>query len=302
MTKLDHIQLRHGLITPQSSSRSRVTAPDLDRILHRVADARIVVLEEPADARAALRARRAHITRRLITEHGFNVVAVDSDWPDAARVDHYVRHAAYRAATPSPFTRGPVRLWRTAETRGAMDWLRGHNAGLNLAARIAVHGLDLYSHARAAHLALSHLKHHDRTAAAMARKRFTQLDQQTYERLPLKLGIHEYSVLSALTAHLAQMRCAAEHDSTRFLDPADSARLIENAGSMYRAMYYGLPECAAARDAHMLETLQTLLRYYGPDSKVIVWAQSNMQSEQPTLSTLCAEAYGDMARRVSAAA
>ena len=34
---------------------------------------------------------RAAITRRLIEEHGFNAVAVEADWPDAYRINRFVR-------------------------------------------------------------------------------------------------------------------------------------------------------------------------------------------------------------------
>ena len=39
---------------------------------------------------------RELITRELIEKKGFNFVGIEGDWPDAARIDHYVRHFEYR--------------------------------------------------------------------------------------------------------------------------------------------------------------------------------------------------------------
>ena len=88
---------------------------------------------------------RARITRELIERQGFSFVAIEGDWPDAARVDHYVRHAEFPPSEWTAFARFPVWMWRNEETRAFVDWLRLRNAGLEPERRAAFHGLDLYS-------------------------------------------------------------------------------------------------------------------------------------------------------------
>ena len=88
---------------------------------------------------------RDRISRELIAKKGFQFVAIEGDWPDAARVDHYVRHLEYPPSEWTAFARFPTWMWRNNEVRVFVDWLRSHNAALNPAKRVAFHGLDLYS-------------------------------------------------------------------------------------------------------------------------------------------------------------
>lgn len=62
----------------------------------RFGDARVVLLVEATHGTAEFYAARAAITRRLIEQLGFTIVAAEADRPDA-RADTYVRH---RAAPP----------------------------------------------------------------------------------------------------------------------------------------------------------------------------------------------------------
>ncbi|MCK9911920.1 erythromycin esterase family protein, partial [Microbacteriaceae bacterium K1510] len=67
------------------------------------------------------------------------------DWPDAARIDHYVRHFEFPASEWTAFARFPTWMWRNAEVRAFVDWLREHNREKEPGGRVAFHGLDLYS-------------------------------------------------------------------------------------------------------------------------------------------------------------
>ena len=92
---------------------------------------------------------RARITERLIAEKGFTAVAVEADWPDAYRVNRYVRNAGddvdAREAL-SDFRRFPRWMWRNTEVVEFIEWLRAHNDSLAARAKKAgFYGLDLYS-------------------------------------------------------------------------------------------------------------------------------------------------------------
>ena len=88
---------------------------------------------------------RDKISRALIETKGFNFVAIEGDWPDAARIDHYVRHREYRPSEWTAFSRFPIWMWRNNEVRAFVDWLRSYNAAHKPTSRVAFHGLDLYS-------------------------------------------------------------------------------------------------------------------------------------------------------------
>src|ERR1035437_10258294 len=64
---------------------------DYDRLLEWVGDRRFVLLGEASHGSHEFYRERARITKRLIEEKGFGAVAVEADWPDAYRVNRYVR-------------------------------------------------------------------------------------------------------------------------------------------------------------------------------------------------------------------
>ncbi len=66
---------------------------DYDALLDLVGDAPLVLLGEASHGTHEFYRERARITRRLIEEKGFRAVAVEADWPDAYRVNRYVRGA-----------------------------------------------------------------------------------------------------------------------------------------------------------------------------------------------------------------
>ncbi len=62
----------------------------------RFADARVVLLGEATHGTSEFYGARAAITRRLIEHHEFSIVAVEGDWPDAARISAIDTTAAQR--------------------------------------------------------------------------------------------------------------------------------------------------------------------------------------------------------------
>src|SRR5213075_1626564 len=103
----------------------------------RFADRRIVLLGEASHGTSEFYRARAAITRRLIEKHGFDIVAVEADWPDALAIDHYVRHRPAPDGARPVFQRFPTWMWRNIEVRDFVDWLRAYNEGYPPERRIA---------------------------------------------------------------------------------------------------------------------------------------------------------------------
>ena len=259
-----------------------IESAPLDRLLARIGDARVVLLGEASHGTSEFYRMRDRITRELITKKGFRFVAIEGDWPDAARVDHYVRHMEYPPSEWTAFARFPVWMWRNDEVRAFVDWLRHHNAPLRQASRVAFHGLDLYSLYDSIRAVLKYLDRVDPATAAVARERYGcltpwQSDPATYGHAALT-GAYptcESDVAVVLTDLLHKRREYAERDGERFMDAVQNARLIANAERYYRIMYYGSRASWNLRDSHMFETLKTLLAFYGPQSKAVVWAHNS---------------------------
>nr|QIP04595.1 erythromycin esterase family protein [Bradyrhizobium symbiodeficiens] len=113
--------------------------------MDRIGSARIVLLGEATHGTSEFYRMRERITHDLIVKKGFRFVAIEADWPDAARVDHYVRHFQYAPSEWTAFARFPTWMWRNTEVRDFVTWLRKHNGSVEKSKRVAFHGLDLYS-------------------------------------------------------------------------------------------------------------------------------------------------------------
>ena len=149
-----------------------IEAVDLGPLLERVGDARIVLLGEATHGTSEFYRMRERISRELIVKKGFRFIAIEGDWPDAARVDHYVRHLEYPPAEWTAFARFPTWMWRNNEVRDFVNWLRQHNAATKPEARVAFHGLDLYSLYVSIRSVLNYLEQVDPEAAKIARQRY----------------------------------------------------------------------------------------------------------------------------------
>src|ERR1044071_3654089 len=122
---------------------------DHDSLLELIGDAHFVLIGEASHGTHEFYRERAEITKRLIAEKGFTAVAVEADWPDAYRVNRYVRGRSddrdARAALGG-FKRFPVWMWRNTVVVEFVEWLRAYNEALPASApRVGFYGLDLYS-------------------------------------------------------------------------------------------------------------------------------------------------------------
>jgi protein-L-isoaspartate(D-aspartate) O-methyltransferase len=259
-----------------------IEAADLDPLMNRIGSARIVLLGESTHGSSEFYRMRERITRELIVKKGFRFVAVEADWPDAARVDHYVRHFQYPPSEWTAFARFPTWMWRNTEVRDFVSWLRKHNGTVEKNARVAFHGLDLYSLYDSIRSVLNYLDEVDPQSARVARERYGcltpwQHDPATYGHAALtgSYPICEPDVVRALSDLQAKRRAYAEHDGERFLDAEQNARLVANAERYYRTMYYGSRASWNLRDTHMFETLKNLLAFHGAGSKAVVWAHNS---------------------------
>ena len=256
--------------------------PAFGAIFDRFAAARIVLLGEATHGTSEFYRARAQITRRLIERHGFNIVAVEADWPDAARIDRYVRHKSIHVGSSPAFRRFPQWMWRNVEVANFVDWLRAHNAALHPNEHTGFFGLDIYNMNASIGAVIEYLERFDPEAAQVARERYGcltpwQRDPATYGRAAMTTGYAkcEVPVLLALHDLLARQLEYEVKDRDSFLDAAQNARLIASAEQYYRAMYYATAESWNLRDQHMFETLSHLMNWRGKNAKAIVWAHNS---------------------------
>ena len=262
-------------------SFDRLDDADLEPLLRRIGQARVVLIGEATHGTSEFYRMRQRITRALIEKRGFDFVAVEGDWPDCARVDHYVRHADPPSRWKA-FGRFPTWMWRNREVAQFVDWLREFNSGLRPAQRTAFYGLDLYSMYSSIERVLEYLDRVDPETADVARQRYGCLspwegDPATYAHAALTASYRscEQPVVAMLRDMLHGQSAYGAFDGERFLDALQNARLVANAERYYRTMYYGSRASWNLRDGHMFETLRTLLDFRGPQSRAVVWAHNS---------------------------
>ena len=271
-----------GLISKHAETFSRLEDADLEPLLRRIGDTRVVLIGEASHGTSEFYRMRAQITQRLVEAKGFNIVAAEADWPDAARIDHYVRHRDVPPSEWTAFARFPTWMWRNQETRRFVDWLHRHNASLAHERRAAFYGLDLYSLYTSVRAVIDYLDAVDPDLAATARQRYGCLtpweaDPAAYGRAALRGSYHkcEQAVTHMLVELLQQRQAYVLRDGERFFDASQNARLVTNAEQYYRVMYYGSRASWNLRDSHMFETLHNVLEHHGPTSKAVVWAHNS---------------------------
>ncbi|MFL5802360.1 MAG: erythromycin esterase family protein [Roseiflexaceae bacterium] len=267
-------------------------AADYDRLLDRIGDARLVLIGEASHGTHEFYRQRALITRRLIAERGFIAVAVEADWPDAYRINRYVRGTGDGATaidSLAGFQRFPTWMWRNADVLDFVGWLRAHNDALPPGMpKAGFYGLDLYSLYSSIEAVLGYLQKVNPQAAEQARARYACFEQfgadpQTYG-YATSFGAAEScadEVVSQLldfqrrTAELMQRDGYVAEDE--FFYAEQNARLVKNAERYYRSMFRGR-ESWNLRDTHMAETLDALtahLSRQGQRAKVVVWAHNS---------------------------
>jgi len=266
---------------------------DYDPLLEFIGDARFVLLGEASHGTHEFYRQRAQITKRLIQEKGFAAVAVEADWPDAYRVNRYIRGASADAdavESLAGFKRFPAWMWRNADVLDFIGWMRAYNDSLAAGAtQIGFYGLDLYSLHASIEAVLNYLDTVDPEGAQRARSRYGCFerfgeDPQEYG-YAAGLGLShtcESEVVSQLIDLQRRARQYAQRDgrvaADDFFHAEQNARLVKNAEHYYRTMFRGRVSSWNLRDSHMVETLESLVEHFALQNqqiKVVLWAHNS---------------------------
>jgi erythromycin esterase-like protein len=261
---------------------------DYDDLIERIGDTRFVLIGEASHGTDDFYRERALITRRLIVEKGFTAVAAEADWPDAYRVNRYVRGMGTdRSADEalSGFKRFPAWMWRNDVVLDFVQWLRARNDSAEGDVKAGFYGLDLYSLFASMGAVLRYLEKADPAAAKRARYLYSCFDHfhedsQAYG-YAASYGVSkpcEDEVVKLLMDLRSRAAEFARRDGDEFFDAEQNARLVKNAEEYYRTMFRGRVSSWNLRDEHMFETLQELAGHLeGRDgsAKVVVWAHNS---------------------------
>jgi erythromycin esterase-like protein len=261
--------------------------------MQQIGDAHFVLLGEASHGTHEFYRERAQITKRLIREKNFNAVAVEADWPDAYRINRFVRGVSEDVEaidSLAGFKRFPTWMWRNADVLDFIGWLREHNDALtNDANKVGFYGLDLYSLHSSIESVLAYLKKVDPEAAERARYRYSCFDHfgEDAQAYGYAAGFNlSESCEQEVVNQLIELRKRAAEYASRdgrvaaddFFFAEQNARLVKNAEEYYRSMFRGSVPSWNLRDRHMAETLESLVRHFGrqgQSARVVVWEHNS---------------------------
>jgi erythromycin esterase-like protein len=266
---------------------------DYDELLEYIGEARFVLLGEASHGTHEFYRERAQITKCLIAEKGFDAVAVEADFPDAYRVNRYVRGEGDdldAVEALNGFKRFPQWMWRNADVLDFVGWLRAHNDAMMLPRlKVGFYGLDLYSMRSSMAAVIEYLREVDPPAARAAEDRYHCFDPFGDDMTRYGLATAAGDALTCEAEVVAQLialrHSAAEYarrdgrfdpDATFYIE--QNARVVRNAERYYRAMVYGGAASWNLRDRHMAGTLEALrhhLRSGRSEPKLVVWAHNS---------------------------
>jgi erythromycin esterase-like protein len=265
---------------------------DLLPLLDLTRGARCVLIGEASHGTHEFYTSRAELTRRLIVEQGFTAVVAEADWPDAYRVNRYVRGEGADADAEEAlrdFRRFPAWMWRNSATLDFVGWLRTINERRAHQDQVGFYGLDLYSLHSSMDAVLAYLDRADPEAAGRARERYACFDH--FERSPEGYGYGAYLGLSGdcerqVVNQLLELRQQRERLLRRdglvaadeYFHAEQNARVVKNAEQYYRALFAGRTSSWNLRDGHMADTLDALLGHLGnrrSEPKIVVWAHNS---------------------------
>jgi len=284
--------LTHSMPSASSvvTSAAKPIADGHDELIKLIGDSEIVLIGEASHGTHDFYSVREELTRRLIAEKGFRIVALEADWPDALRVSRYVNGRSddkNAQEALSGFRRFPSWMWRNTVMEKFVEWMKDWNFEKSARETVGIFGMDLYSMHTSMDAVVEYLDDVDPEAAERARHRYRCFDHfggdpQHYGYMTSKgdaAPCEEAVVRQLMELRERRMELIMRDGKTaedEFFYAEQNARLVVNAEQYYRSMFMGRRSSWNLRDRHMTGTLAALkLHYANGDGKMVVWAHNS---------------------------
>lgn len=255
---------------------------DLDILVEQLSDSRLVLLGEASHGTHEYYTWRAAITKQLITDHGFDFIAVEGDWPDFYCVNRYVKQYAENnggtVEVLKKFNRWPTWMWANWEVEALIGWLYDHNQKLSPHEKVGIYGLDVYSLWESMEAIVKYLEENDPSLLPVAKRALGCFEPFGDEKgLAYARSLHRFlpktceDEVVTLLSGIKNRASSFNTDVEASLNMEQNAYITNNAEQYYRSMISANQSSWNLRDRHMVETLKRLLRFHGNETKAIVW-------------------------------
>ena len=270
----------------------------LNKMVEAIGDAQIVMIGEASHGTSEFYTIRAELSKKLIEQKGFQLIAVEGDWPSAQAVNRYVKGYSgegenVKDVLTNAFNRWPTWMWANEEVATFTEWLKELNQ--NREEKVGFYGIDLYSLFESIDEVLTYLSSHPEHQVDLehAKKAFTCFEPYNRSQEHYALSAIQFSdeCMNEVASLLHSLRTHKEHHSTKQeedLNVVMNALVAKNAEIYYREMMSD-EKSWNTRDYHMVEAIHELRNYYGEETKIIVWehnthigdaSETSMKNEQ----------------------
>ncbi|RSD26086.1 erythromycin esterase family protein [Mesobacillus subterraneus] len=252
------------------------TYDDLDAIVEAAGYKEFVLLGESSHGTSEFYTIRAEITRRLIEEKGFAIIAVEGDWPSCFTVNQYIKGFIQGDARSSlkDFDRWPTWMWANEEVLELVKWLKDYN---DLAkTKVGFYGLDVYSLWESMEEIINVLEKISPENVESAKTAFACFE-------PFDRRGENYAISSAyygedcteevirVLIDLQKKRKSYPKDKEGDLNLEVNSLVMLDAERYYRAMAKGGAEDWNIRDTHMVSALEKIMLAHGNGAKAVIW-------------------------------
>ncbi|TQR14227.1 erythromycin esterase family protein [Psychrobacillus soli] len=256
------------------------TKEDLTPILEAIGDAKIVLLGEASHGTSEFYTVRAELSKRLIEEKGFTLIAVEGDWPSTQHINRFIK--GYKEGTVNvqnalkAFRRFPTWMWANEEIAEFVTWLKKHNEQKE--EKVGFYGIDVYSLWESLDEVITYLSktNPQGTDLAFAKKAFSCFEP--FNRHPETYAISSVNISEACVEEVSKLLTSIRAHEDKYKDTEETdlnlkinAMVARNAEEYYRAMVRSDELSWNVRDEHMVEAINEIMDYHGKDAKIIIW-------------------------------
>ena len=251
-------------------------------LIEAIGDAKIVLLGEASHGTSEFYTIRAQLTKQLIKEKGFSIIAVEGDWPPCFRVNQYLKgfddmNINVREVLKA-FNRWPTWMWANEEIVEFISWLKLHNDTLEIGHKVGFYGLDLYSLFESTNEIVQQIKKQNLDSTLLDQANRVHACFEPYNEMP-----EHYALATAHFSHDCMNEVGelfSSIESNNNLNPSDqeqdlhlimNALVVKNAEKYYRTSIQDDAESWNVRDEHMVEAINRISNYFDVKKKIIIW-------------------------------
>ena len=253
---------------------------ELTPLLEAIGDAKFVLLGEATHGTSEFYTWRAALTKRLILEKGFSLIAVEGDWPSCQQVNRYIKGFEQNEKKPvetlEAFTRWPTWMWANEEIADFVSWLKKHNQAASQ--KVGFYGIDVYSLWESMEEVVHYLSKTNPSGGdiELAKEAFACFEP--FNREPENYAVAAADFSKACVEEVTKLLASIRSNEDLYKDEYESdlnlkinALVLKNAEDYYRAMMQSGEMSWNIRDEHMVEAINEIRDYHGREAKIIIW-------------------------------